>query len=429
MTKKQIFLYLSGLAILIAIAITVVKLFLLPPSSIDIAAGPKGSYLYEIAQKYKVEFEKAGVQVNVMETSGTLENLEHVSHPDKMIEFGFLEGGAADRRDFPSLESLGSIAYAPIWVFYRSDLGNIYDINELKGKRIAIGGTSQGIHANALDLLNAVGINSSNSKLSNIGREEALKALHSNQIDAMFYSAPAEDPLVKILFNDARLKPLQWPDAEGIARNLREYHVLNLPFGAIDLANSMPAKDMKVLATTITVITKKDTHSALIYLMMGVMDDIHEAPSIMHAENEFPSDKDVDFPLSNAADDFYKKGGKPFLQKYLPYWAASFVGKLLIILLPILAIVIPVSQTFTPIQFWYYNSIVGRFYRQLVITEKKFEAGELPEITKNKLEKLRHEVEHIVRLEKFPGNYSYLIYNFRSHLDDVIERHGFKKDI
>jgi len=177
------------------------------------------------------------------------------------------------------------------------------------------------------------------------------------------------------------------------------------------------------------VITKKDTHSALIYLMMGVMDDIHEAPSIMHAENEFPSDKDVDFPLSNAADDFYKKGGKPFLQKYLPYWAASFVGKLLIILLPILAIVIPVSQTFTPIQFWYYNRIVGRFYRQLVITEKKFEAGELPEITKNKLEKLRHEVEHIVRLEKFPGNYSYLIYNFRSHLDDVIERHGFKKDI
>ena len=89
MTKKQIFLYLSGLAILVAIAVAVVKLFLLPPSSIDIAAGPKGSYLYETAQKYKVEFEKAGVQVNVMETSGTLENLEHVSHPDKLIEFGF----------------------------------------------------------------------------------------------------------------------------------------------------------------------------------------------------------------------------------------------------------------------------------------------------------------------------------------------------
>jgi len=426
MTKKQIFLYLSGLAILIAIAITVVKLFLLPPSSIDIAAGPKGSYLYEIAQKYKVEFEKAGVQVNVMETSGTLENLEHVSHPDKMIEFGFLEGGAADRKDYPSLESLGSIAYAPIWVFYRSDLGNIYDINELKGKRIAIGGTSQGIHANALDLLNAVGINSSNSKLSNIGREEALKALHSNQIDAMFYSAPAEDPLVKILFNDARLKPLQWPDAEGIARNLREYHVLNLPFGAIDLANSMPAKDMKVLATTITVITKKDTHSALIYLMMGVMDDIHEAPSIMHAENEFPSDKDVDFPLSNDAEDYYKKGGKPFLQRYLPYWAASFLGKLLLILVPLLAIFYPLSQSYPAIQQWYYTHRVNRFYDQLVKIEKRLDDGADREIIKYDIQVLRAEIELLIKLEKIPSMYTNLLYDLRWHVSQVIEQHGLQ---
>ena len=426
MTKKQIFLYLSGLAILIAIAITVVKLFLLPPSSIDIAAGPKGSYLYEIAQKYKVEFEKAGVQVNVMETSGTLENLEHVSHPDKMIEFGFLEGGAADRRDFPSLESLGSIAYAPIWVFYRNDLGSIYDINELKGKRIAIGGISQGIHANALDLLNAVGINSSNSKLSNIGREEALKALHSNQIDAMFYSAPAEDPLVKILFNDASLKPLQWPDAEGIARNLREYHVLNLPFGAIDLANSMPAKDMKVLATTITVITKKDTHSALIYLMMGVMDDIHEAPSIMHAENEFPSDKDVDFPLSDDAEDYYKKGGKPFLQRYLPYWAASFLGKLLLILVPLLAIFYPLSQAYPSLQQWYYTNRVNRFYDQLVKIEKRLDHGADLEIIKYDIQVLRAEIELLIKLEKIPSMYTNLLYDLRGHVSQVIEQHGLQ---
>lgn len=426
MTKKQIFLYLSGLAILIAVAVAVVKLYLLPPSSIDIAAGPKGSYLYEIAQKYKVEFEKAGVQVNVMETSGTLENLEHVSHPDKMIEFGFLEGGAADRRDFPSLESLGSIAYAPIWVFYRSDLGNIYDINELKGKRIAIGGISQGIHANALDLLNAVGINSSNSKLSNIGREEALKALHSNQIDAMFYSAPAEDPLVKILFNDASLKPLQWPDAEGIARNLREYHVLNLPFGAIDLANSMPAKDMKVLATTITVITKKDTHSALIYLMMGVMDDIHEAPSIMHAENEFPSDKDVDFPLSNDAEDYYKKGGKPFLQRYLPYWAASFLGKLLLILVPLLAIFYPLSQAYPSLQQWYYTNRVNRFYDQLVKIEKRLDHRADLETIKYDLQILRAEIELLIKLEKIPSTYTNLLYDLRGHVSQVIEQHGLQ---
>jgi len=426
MTKKQILLYLSGLAILIAVAVAVVKLYLLPPSSIDIAAGPKGSYLYETAQLYAQEFEKAGVSVTVLETAGTLDNLAHVDHPEKLIEFGFLEGGAADRKDYPSLESLGSIAYAPIWVFYRSELGDVFDVNGLKGKRIAIGYPAQGIHTNALDILNAVGINAKNTQLIDIGREEALKKLHTKEIDVMFYSAPAEDRLVKTLFNDATLKPLRWPDAEGIARNLREYHVLNLPFSAIDLANSKPATDMKVLATTITVITKKDTHSALIYLMMGVMDDIHEKPSIMHAENEFPSDKDVDFPMSEDAEDYYKKGGKPFLQRYLPYWAANFLGKLLLVLVPLLAIFYPLSQSYPAIQQWYYTNRVNRFYDQLVKIEKRLDHGADLEIIKYDLQILRAEIELLIKLEKIPSMYTNLLYDLRGHVSQVIEQHGLQ---
>ena len=426
MTKKQILLYLSGLAILIAVAVAVVKLYLLPPSSIDIAAGPKGSYLYETAQLYAQEFEKAGVSVTVLETAGTLDNLAHVDHPEKLIEFGFLEGGAADRKDYPSLESLGSIAYAPIWVFYRSELGDVFDVNGLKGKRIAIGYPAQGIHTNALDILNAVGINAKNTQLIDIGREEALKKLHTKEIDVMFYSAPAEDRLVKTLFNDATLKPLRWPDAEGIARNLREYHVLNLPFSAIDLANSKPATDMKVLATTITVITKKDTHSALIYLMMGVMDDIHEKPSIMHAENEFPSDKDVDFPMSEDAEDYYKKGGKPFLQRYLPYWAANFLGKLLLVLVPLLAIFYPLSQSYPAIQQWYYTNRVNRFYDQLVKIEKRLDQGADLETIKYDLQILRAEIELLIKLEKIPSMYTNLLYDLRGHVSQVIEQHGLQ---
>ena len=52
MTKKQVALYVAALAILIAIAVAIVELFLLPPNTVDIAAGPKGTYLYETAQKY-----------------------------------------------------------------------------------------------------------------------------------------------------------------------------------------------------------------------------------------------------------------------------------------------------------------------------------------------------------------------------------------
>jgi len=424
MTKKQATLYLSSLGILIAIAIAVVELFLLPPNTVDIAAGPKGTYLYETAQKYAKEFEKAGVKVDVIETNGTLENIALVNHDTKHIEFGFIEGGAANVVDYPNLESLGSIVYAPVWVFYQSKLGKIQDINDLKGKRIAIGFPAQGIHANATKILKAVGITPKNSKFFDLGRQDALKALEANEIDAMFTSAPAEDPLIKKLFNSPGIEVLNWKDAEGISRNMREFHVLVLPMGTIDLINNKPANNMNLLATTFTVVAQKETHSALIYLMMGIMDDVHQPPSFLHAEDEFPADRDVDFPLSSDAQNYYSKGGKPFLQKHLPYWAASFVGKLLLVLVPLLAIIYPISQAYPALTQWFYTRRVNRFYEKLVKIEKRLDHGADREVTKYDLQVLRAEIDLMIKLEKIPSMYTNLLYDLRGHVSQVIEQHG-----
>jgi len=426
MTKKQATLYLSSLGILIAIAIAVVELFLLPPNTVDIAAGPKGTYLYETAQKYAKEFEKAGVKVDVIETNGTLENIALVNHDTKHIEFGFIEGGAANVVDYPNLESLGSIVYAPVWVFYQSKLGKIQDINDLKGKRIAIGFPAQGIHANATKILKAVGITPKNSKFFDLGRQDALKALEANEIDAMFTSAPAEDPLIKKLFNSPGIEVLNWKDAEGISRNMREFHVLVLPMGTIDLINNKPANNMNLLATTFTVVAQKETHSALIYLMMGIMDDVHQPPSFLHAEDEFPADRDVDFPLSSDAQNYYSKGGKPFLQKHLPYWAASFVGKLLLVLVPLLAIIYPISQAYPALTQWFYTRRVNRFYEKLVKIEKRLDHGADREVTKYDLQVLRAEIDLMIKLEKIPSMYTNLLYDLRGHVSQVIEQHGLQ---
>jgi len=424
MTKKQATLYIAGLGILIAIAVAVVELFLLPPNTVDIAAGPKGTFLYETAQKYAQEFEKAGVKVNVIETNGTLENIALVNHDTKNIEFGFIEGGAANSANYPNLESLGSIVYAPIWVFYQSKLGKIQDINDLKGKRIAIGFPTQGIHANATQILKAVGITAQNSQFLDLGRQDALKALEANEIDAMFTSAPAEDPLIKKLFNSPGIEVLNWPDAEGISRNMREFHVLTLPMGTIDLIHNKPANNMNLLASTFTVVAQKETHSALIYLMMGIMDDIHQPPSFLHAENEFPADRDVDFPLSSDAQNYYAKGGKPFLQKHLPYWAASFVGKLLLVLVPLLAIIYPISQAYPALTQWFYTRRVNRFYLMLVKIEKRFDQGGKREIAQQELESLRAEIDALIKQEKIPSSYTNLLYDLREHVAQVMKRYG-----
>jgi len=181
-----------------------------------------------------------------------------------------------------------------------------------------------------------------------------------------------------------------------------------------------------LLATTFTVVAQKETHSALIYLMMGIMDDIHQPPSFLHAEDEFPADRDVDFPLSSDAQNYYSKGGKPFLQKHLPYWAASFVGKLLLVLVPLLAIIYPISQAYPALTQLFYTRRVNRFYEKLVKIEKRLDHGADREVTKYDLQVLRAEIDLMIKLEKIPSMYTNLLYDLRGHVSQVIEQHGLQ---
>ena len=205
---------------------------------------------------------------------------------------------------------------------------------------------------------------------------------------------------------------------------MREFHVLTLPMGTVDLIHNKPANNMNLLASTFTVIARKETHSALIYLMMGIMDGVHQPPSFLHAENEFPSDKDVDFPLSSDAENYYDKGGKPFLQKHLPYWAASFVGKLLLVLVPLLAVIYPLSQAYPSVTQWFYTRRVSRFYLLLVKIEKRFDQGNSSEEIKQELVRLRSEIEALIKQEKIPSLYTNLLYDLREHVTQVMKRHG-----
>ena len=48
---------------------------------------------------------------------------------------------------------------------------------------------------------------------------------------------------------------------------------------------------------------------------------------------EFPAPKLLEFPLSPEADRYYRYG-PPFLQRFLPFWAASLLDRIKVMLLP-----------------------------------------------------------------------------------------------
>jgi TRAP-type uncharacterized transport system substrate-binding protein len=54
---------------------TVVMLWNLPPRSIVMATGPPGGTYYEVGEHYRAALAEAGVEVRLMPTTGSVENL------------------------------------------------------------------------------------------------------------------------------------------------------------------------------------------------------------------------------------------------------------------------------------------------------------------------------------------------------------------
>ena len=82
--------------------------------------------------------------------------------------------------------------------------------------------------------------------------------------------------------------------------------------------------------------------------------EVHHEGGWFEAQGEFPQPGLLAFPLSKEADRFYEYG-PPFLQRFLPFWAASLVDRLKVMLLPLLVLLFPLIKVMPPI----YTSTTG----------------------------------------------------------------------
>lgn len=418
--RRNVAIFIGLIFLLITCFIAVSTYYLFPKTSIVIAAGPKNSHSYALAQSYAIELKKnGGVDTQIVESSGTLENLALLNDPSRDIDFGILLGGITNAQASPDLLSLGSIAYEPIWFVYRASLGELDQLNQLKGRRVAIGTKQDASQIIALKLFQSAGLDSSNITFENQDVASAIKDLHSNSLDAFVFLAPPENLVLKAIFNDPALRVMNMSQSEAIHRNLRSLAVISIPFSTLDLSTSKPSTSMNVMATTMTIATRKETHSALTYLMMGAMESIHEPPSLISNENEFPADKDVDLPLSPTAHAYYKNG-KPFLQHYLPFWLASFVEKMIFLLISTAAIAYPLLSIY-PAYEWLFNRQIDELYKKLQHIEKELLLGKIDKTVFNqKLMELDGKAQTLLGHFDMPLAFYHRLYTFRDHIKKVL---------
>src|SRR6185503_4796878 len=70
-----------------------------PPGTITITAGPEGSIFWNHAEKYKEILARNDVELKILPSQGSLENLRRLADEDFEVDVGFVQVGVSAEKD------------------------------------------------------------------------------------------------------------------------------------------------------------------------------------------------------------------------------------------------------------------------------------------------------------------------------------------
>jgi len=390
----------------------------LPPRTVLMATGAEGGANYEIGTRYREILAKEGVKLQLLPTSGSLENLRRLRDPRSGVSIGFIQGGTTTRKDAPELESLGTIFFEPLWLFRRSEIGD--GIQGLRGRRLSIGPEGSGGRALALKIIERTKIDSIVGELSAFAPKVVAEKLIAGDIDAAFIVTAWESPVVQSLLNTKGIELSSAQHADAFVAIYPFLHKLVLPAGVVDLLMNRPPTDVVLLAPKASLAVRADLHPALQYLLLNAAVQVHSQPGIFQKAGQFPAAESIDLPLSEEAQRFYKNG-RPFLQGYLPFWIATLVEKVLVVMIPLAVLLYPVFRFLPQSYDWIMQLRIRRLYDEIRSIESEMEAQgtEINASALNaKLDLIDQRANHL----QLPTVYASSLYTLRSHIDLVRTR-------
>jgi TRAP transporter TAXI family solute receptor len=397
-----------------------------PPNRIVVAAASKGSPYFDLAERYRRALAAHGVTLEIKETSGSLENLKLILDERSGVAAAFLQGGTATGSNAPSVRSLGRVLYEPLWIFRNAGV-SIERIADLKGKHVLVGPAGGGTDQLAMQLLAASGVTRDNATLLNMELPDYVDALGRGKADAGFLVLAANARTVHQLFADPDVRLLGLAQADAYAQRFPFLTRLDLPEGIIDFAEDIPPANTPLVATIASFVVRDDIHPALANLLTQAMVAAHGAPAVerngevgvFEGGGAFPMQNDPVFSMSEEARQVYRSG-PPFLQRYMPFWLATFLNRMILMVIPIIGVLVPALR-FAPLLYtWRMRRRLLRWYRELKNLEIDTEGTGVEQIRQKqaRIEEIEQAVDHL----KLPIGFANQLYDLRLHIDMVRRR-------
>jgi TRAP-type uncharacterized transport system substrate-binding protein len=352
-------------------------------------------------------------------TQGAVDNFRRLTDPQAAIDVALVQAGIANEQSAQGIVSLGAMFVEPLWVFHRGK-GRISRLGALRGKMIAIGANNSGTAALAEMMLASNGLAEPPTTLLKLGGRPAANLLLSGGIDAAFFMADARSALIQELMRAEGIHLMTIERADAYVRQHPYLSRLTLPQGVFDLERNVPDQDIVLLGVTANLLARDSLHPALASLLLRAASEVHAKPTLFSGLRQFPAPSDTEVVLSPEAARYYRSG-PPFLQRYLPYWAANLTDRLLVLLVPALAVLFPAMRVLPALYRWRVSSRIYRWYAKLKEIELELDERRTQAELQAILARL-DDIEDAVNQIDTPLAYSEHLYVFRQHIDLVRQR-------
>jgi len=383
-----------------------------PPRHIAIATGQSEGSYYHFGKKYRQILARDSIDLEVRVTAGAVENLQLLEAGE--VDVAFLQGGLGSLARSEDLISLGSLYYEPVWIFYRAALP-ITGYSDIKGLRIDVGGAKTGTRVIAQQILDRIGVEPKDVTITSFGGQRVADMLLEGQVDLAFMVYGYQAPVVQRLLRADGVRVWSTQRAEAFSRHYRYLTIVKLPEGFVDLAANIPPQEITLLATTTQLVAHADLHPALIDVLLLAAEEIHGTGGVFEDVGEFPAPKQLDFRLSKETQRFYKSG-PTFLRRYLPFWLATFVDRMKILLLPLVALLFPFFKVMPSLYHWRMRSRIYRWYRELEELDPEIQREKTSARREEDIERL-NQIESQVSHISVPLAYREELYHLRLHID------------
>ena len=409
--KHQLKIYgPAALAVIVAFVIAFQFIKPAPPDRVVMATGGTDGAYHAFAQRYAVFLAREGITLELRPSAGSIENLGLLRQGE--VSLAMVQGGVGEDSPESPLVSLGSLYYEPLWLFHREGVP-FEHLGDLAGRRLAIGPEGSGTRALVGRLLRDNGVDE--SAWVGLGGQAAVDALIGGELDAAFFVISAESDLIGRLLRHPEIRLADFVRAEAYSRRYRFLNSLELPQGVVDLAADIPDRTVRLLAPTANLVADPDLHPAVIDLLLQAASEVHRDGGWFEGQDEFPMPGLLAFPLSKEAARYYKNG-PPLLQRYLPFWAASLIDRLKVMLLPLIVLLLPLIKVMPPIYTWRMRARVYRWYDELEQAEEQLASGERDVAwVSRELTRIETEVQQV----KVPLSFTDQLYHLRQHIDLV----------